>query len=315
MTPHETTQEQQQVINQMLRLKHEATTQGKTPVSGFIGAKQMRAFNLAPWQEVQIAGVTLIANPDMVDNVWIHAEHQPPKTAQDVVTEWNATATGPPQALIPIKLTEAQKKRLFAHAQKGPMPPTFESIHDGHRSSHFFRSWMEAPEPNTVLEARNKLRTLAEQYHQTCEEYDRTICTGPIIDGAIMPADHQQYKDISRHAQDVRNKLAPQALALGFTRTQWDDAITSAGVRFKLREKHANPTKHTTEAVGWKGKLTHDRSKHADWGWIRDEAGELVIIVKMPFMEEEELHEHRRNGTDPAQARVDLILTAINGAG
>ncbi len=72
---------------------------------------------------------------------------------------------------------------------------------------------------------------------------------------------------------------------------------------------------HATEAVGWKGKLTHDRSQYADWGWIRDEAGELVIIVKVPFMEEEEIHEHGRNGTDPAQARVDLILAAINGAG
>ena len=63
---------------------------------------------------------------------------------------------------------------------------------------------------------------------------------------------------------------------------------------------------------GWAGKLTHDRSKHADWGWLRDESGELIVIVKMPFMEEEELHEHSRNGTDPAQARVDAVLAAIN---
>jgi hypothetical protein len=78
---------------------------------------------------------------------------------------------------------------------------------------------------------------------------------------------------------------------------------------------HETTPEHATEAAGWKGKLTHDRSQYADWGWIRDEAGELVIIVKIPFMEEEGLHEHRRNGTDPAQARVDLILAAINGAG
>ena len=64
---------------------------------------------------------------------------------------------------------------------------------------------------------------------------------------------------------------------------------------------------------GWVGKLIHDRSKHADWGWLRDEAGELIVIVKMPFMEEEELHEHRRNGTDPAQGRVDIILSALYG--
>lgn len=64
---------------------------------------------------------------------------------------------------------------------------------------------------------------------------------------------------------------------------------------------------------GWVGRLSHDRSKHADWGWLRDESGELIVIVKMPFMEEEELHEHRRNGTDPAQGRVDAILSALYG--
>ena len=62
---------------------------------------------------------------------------------------------------------------------------------------------------------------------------------------------------------------------------------------------------------GWVGRLSHDRSKHADWGWLRDESGELIVIVKMPFMEDEELHEHRRNGTDPAQERVDAILSAL----
>jgi len=33
----------------------------------------------------------------------------------------------------------------------------------------------------------------------------------------------------------------------------------------------------------------------------------------MPFMEDEQLHEHRRNGTDPAQGRVDAILSALYG--
>jgi len=68
-----------------------------------------------------------------------------------------------------------------------------------------------------------------------------------------------------------------------------------------------------TACSGWVGRLSHDRSKYADWGWLRDEAGELIIIVKMPFMEDEQLHEHRRNGTDPAQGRVDAILSALYG--
>jgi hypothetical protein len=64
---------------------------------------------------------------------------------------------------------------------------------------------------------------------------------------------------------------------------------------------------------GWLGKLVHDRSGYADWGWLRDEAGDLIIIVKPPPMTEEDENRHRRAGTDPAQARVDAVLAAING--
>lgn len=64
---------------------------------------------------------------------------------------------------------------------------------------------------------------------------------------------------------------------------------------------------------GWVGRLFHDRSKYADWGWLRDEAGELIVIVKIPPLTDDEINKHRRAGTDPAQARVDAILAAING--
>jgi hypothetical protein len=64
---------------------------------------------------------------------------------------------------------------------------------------------------------------------------------------------------------------------------------------------------------GWVGKLHHDRDEFADWGWLRDEAGELIIIVKVPPMDDEEINKHRRAGTDPAQDRVDAVLAAING--
>ena len=68
-----------------------------------------------------------------------------------------------------------------------------------------------------------------------------------------------------------------------------------------------------TACSGWVGKLTHDRSGYSDWGWLRDEAGDLIIIVKTPPMDDEEINKHRRAGTDPAQARVDAVLAAING--
>ena len=68
-----------------------------------------------------------------------------------------------------------------------------------------------------------------------------------------------------------------------------------------------------TACSGWAGRLVHDRSGYADWGWLRDESGDLIIIVKPPPMTEDDENRHRRAGTDPAQARVDAVLAAING--
>lgn len=79
------------------------------------------------------------------------------------------------------------------------------------------------------------------------------------------------------------------------------------------RERTALGPSDATDCSGWVGKLVHDRSGYADWGWIRDEAGDLIIIVKTPPMTEEDENRHRRAGTDPAQARVDAVLAAING--
>jgi hypothetical protein len=78
------------------------------------------------------------------------------------------------------------------------------------------------------------------------------------------------------------------------------------------KEKTESPPDAAT-CSGWVGKLTHDRSGWSDWGWLRDEMNDLIIIVKAPPMDEEEVNKHRRAGTDPTQARVDAILAAING--
>jgi hypothetical protein len=66
--------------------------------------------------------------------------------------------------------------------------------------------------------------------------------------------------------------------------------------------------------VPWVGKLRHDREKFADWGWIRDEAGELIFKVPIPLcLSEEDLQKYRREKIDPTQARVDALLNALNG--
>jgi hypothetical protein len=78
-------------------------------------------------------------------------------------------------------------------------------------------------------------------------------------------------------------------------------------------KEEASARRSAAACSGWVGRLSHDRSRYADWGWLRDEAGELIAIVKVPFMEDEELNEHRRNGTDPAQGRINVILDALYG--
>jgi hypothetical protein len=63
----------------------------------------------------------------------------------------------------------------------------------------------------------------------------------------------------------------------------------------------------------WIGNLHHARQLGDDWGWIRDDENNLIIIVQLPTHDEGVLNEHRRNKTDPTQERVDAILTALNG--
>jgi hypothetical protein len=61
----------------------------------------------------------------------------------------------------------------------------------------------------------------------------------------------------------------------------------------------------------WVGVLHHSRELCDDWGYIRDEAGKLIITVPVT-VPHEEWAEHRRNNTDPTQRTVDAILDALN---
>ena len=65
----------------------------------------------------------------------------------------------------------------------------------------------------------------------------------------------------------------------------------------------------------WVGKLRHSRELIDDWGWLRDEAGTCIIMVRIPPDQNnaDSLSDHRRNGTDPTQERVDAILALLNG--
>jgi hypothetical protein len=93
----------------------------------------------------------------------------------------------------------------------------------------FAREYLGMPYTPTKEEIR--LRELAEEYHRTCEDYDRTICTGPIKDGVILPATGEEASAINRHAIAVRNGLFRKARELGFDRQQWMEAIVEASPR------------------------------------------------------------------------------------
>lgn len=76
------------------------------------------------------------------------------------------------------------------------------------------------PDPN-----ERALYELAERYHQVTEAYDRTVCTGPIIRGSIMP-EWSQMGLVNRNARKVFNDLLEGAYSLGITAEQLQRAIS-----------------------------------------------------------------------------------------
>lgn len=61
------------------------------------------------------------------------------------------------------------------------------------------------------------LTTLALLYHQRCEEYDKTICTGKDKHGVAVAATGEESTLINRHAREVKTELDEQALRMGYT--------------------------------------------------------------------------------------------------
>jgi hypothetical protein len=60
-----------------------------------------------------------------------------------------------------------------------------------------------------------KAYELAERYHAETEAYDRTVCTGPIRDGSIMPRDYREFGLVNRNAMKVRKQIMEEAAMAG----------------------------------------------------------------------------------------------------
>lgn len=92
------------------------------------------------------------------------------------------------------------------------------------------RLWLEldaappAPDPHRVAACE-----LWCWYHTTCEAYDRTVCTGPMRHGAVMPATPEQRAAISAHARKVRGEIERVAEARGLGREVLEAARREVG--------------------------------------------------------------------------------------
>src|SRR5258708_3762320 len=70
------------------------------------------------------------------------------------------------------------------------------------------------------------LRELAEHYHERCETFDRTTCTGRSPStGDAMPVDSYQFRSINANALKVRGEIIWQGRSMGFTDEQVIRAI------------------------------------------------------------------------------------------
>jgi hypothetical protein len=72
------------------------------------------------------------------------------------------------------------------------------------------------------------LRRLAEQYHEQTERFDRTVCTGPVTNGSIRPANPEEHRVIERNARETFEALLRVAEVSGYSRQRLRDAIRAA---------------------------------------------------------------------------------------
>lgn len=74
-------------------------------------------------------------------------------------------------------------------------------------------------------ERDRKIDDLAIRYHQETEAYDRTVCTGPIVNDSIQPITHRELWAVSANAFKVRTKLMQEAAREGITPLELLQAI------------------------------------------------------------------------------------------
>lgn len=74
-------------------------------------------------------------------------------------------------------------------------------------------------------EQERKAAELAERYHRETEAYDRTVCTGPIRAGSVMPIGPHEMALVNRNAIKVRKQIVAEAAQHGISREDMVRAI------------------------------------------------------------------------------------------
>ena len=81
----------------------------------------------------------------------------------------------------------------------------------------------------TPTESERRLAAAAEQYVAETEAYDRTVCTGPILKGSIMPANSHERRLVNRNAMQAMDRIYTQHPE--FTRQQILREVSRADIR------------------------------------------------------------------------------------
>ncbi len=79
--------------------------------------------------------------------------------------------------------------------------------------------------PAADATARGRLLELAKEYCDRTEMYDRTVCTGPVRNGGILPVTSLEMSLVNANARAVMNELSVKAGRLGFSPRQLLEAI------------------------------------------------------------------------------------------
>jgi len=95
-----------------------------------------------------------------------------------------------------------------------------------HGSVSFEQEYLGAFAEPTDTE--KQLKRYAVEYQERAEAYDRTVCTGGMNRGAVMPADSYQLGLINKNATKLREELWEKVRLLDFSYPEWWKAIRDA---------------------------------------------------------------------------------------